>query len=483
MTSRHENRKSTGFNRRTLLSSTAAAGAGLVLSNLALGQDAAAPAENVTDVNIALLGVGTQGRVLMDSMVKMPGLRFKAVCDIWPFYRDYVVRLLKRYKDAHGIAHAPVAYEDYKEMLDKEGEKIDAVIIATPDFMHHEHAIACLKAGKNVYCEKEMSNTLENAKAMVLAARETGKLLQIGHQRRSNPRYLIGREYIWKHKALGRLTHVFGQWNRWKSLQFDWPKGKELDEATLAKYGYASMEQFRNWRWYKKYSGGPIADLGSHQIDIFNWFLNASPKAVQASGGNDYYEGRDWYDNIMALYEWEFDWDGKKKPARGFYQVLNTTSHGGFYETFMGDEGSMNTSEIAKRCGIRREETVKPAEWEEKLAEWAAKNAPAGAPKPPVKEEKKEEKKEGEEKKDEIKIGHSVGAEGRFFPIPLEEKDDKAAHRWHLDNFFAAVRDPKNVKLNCPAEIGYDTAVTVLKVNEAVATGKKIEFKPEDFKV
>ena len=68
-------------------------------------------------------------------------------------------------------------------MLDKEKE-LDAVLIATPDFWHERHAIDCLKAGKHVYCEKEMSNTLEGARSMVAAARETGKLLQIGHQRR-----------------------------------------------------------------------------------------------------------------------------------------------------------------------------------------------------------------------------------------------------------------------------------------------------------
>jgi len=87
MTSRNENTSAQGFNRRTLLTSTAAAGASLALSNLAWAQDAAASAE---PVNVALIGVGTEGRVLMDNMVKMPGIRFKAVCDIWGYYRDCV---------------------------------------------------------------------------------------------------------------------------------------------------------------------------------------------------------------------------------------------------------------------------------------------------------------------------------------------------------------------------------------------------------
>ncbi|MCH8136742.1 MAG: Gfo/Idh/MocA family oxidoreductase, partial [Proteobacteria bacterium] len=73
---------------------------------------------------------------------------------------------------------------------------LDAAIIAVPDFMHHELTNACLKAGLHVYCEKEMSNDLEKARSMVVTARETGKLLQIGHQRRSNPRYIFARKKL-----------------------------------------------------------------------------------------------------------------------------------------------------------------------------------------------------------------------------------------------------------------------------------------------
>ncbi len=103
-------------------------------------------------VNIALLGAGAQGQVLTDSMLRIPGLHFRAVCDVWTEYNQRrVVNTLKKFK------HEVNAYEDYREMLDKEKE-LDAVIIATPDFWHAQHTIDCLKAGKHVYCEKEMSN-------------------------------------------------------------------------------------------------------------------------------------------------------------------------------------------------------------------------------------------------------------------------------------------------------------------------------------
>ncbi len=107
-----------------------------------------------------------------------------------------------------------------------------------------------------------------------------------------------------------------------------------------------------------------MADLGSHQVDVFNWFLNAQPKSVLASGGLDYYNeqaGRDWYDNVMAIYEYST----AAGPVRAFYQVLNTTSHGGFFETFMGDEGSLTISEDARKGHMFREVSAKRREWED----------------------------------------------------------------------------------------------------------------------
>jgi len=169
-----------GINRRNFLRSTAAIGTGLYLSSSSLGQTRTGKAD---DLNIALLGAGTQGQVLMMDCLKIKGVRFKAVCDIWPYNLSWASKRLKAYRHQHNT------YADYKEMLDTEKD-LDAVLIATPDFWHADHAIASLNAGLDVYCEKEMSNTIEGARKMVEAARQTGKLLQIGHQRRSNPRYI-----------------------------------------------------------------------------------------------------------------------------------------------------------------------------------------------------------------------------------------------------------------------------------------------------
>ena len=444
------------IDRRSFLRSSAAAGAGLAFSPMVLGQ---AVAKKTDDLNIGLLGCGAQGQVLMNACLKMPGIRFKAVCDIWTAWNQKrVSRILKAYK------HVNNTYVDYREMLEKEKD-LDAVIIATPDFWHSEHTVACLEAGLNVYCEKEMSNTLEGARKMLDAAKKSGKLLQIGHQRRSNPRYIhCYDKLINGSKLLGRITTINGQWNRSKTACEDlgWPKNAVIDQPTLGKYGFDSMKQFRNWRWYKGLGGGPIVDLGSHQIDIYSWFLGTNPKSVMASGGIDYWKGRDWYDNVMAIYEYET----KQGTVRAFYQTITTNSSNGYSETFMGDKGTLMISEASGRGSIYREVWVSAAEWEPWVKMGYIKEPP---------EEETEEAPAGEGMLD---VRETVKPPSYDIPVTM---DNKPYHQPHLENFFDAVRGKG--KLNCPAEIGYETAVTVLKVNEAVAAGKKLEFKPEDFEV
>ena len=456
-----------GLSRRDFLRSTALAGTGLILAPTILGAEEKAAGK---ELNIAFIGVGTEGQILLQNALKIPGLKFVGVCDIWPYNQGRAVRLLKKYK------HEAKGYADYQEMLDAE-KALDAVIIATPDWVHAPITIAALKAGKHVYCEKEMSNSIEQAKAMVAAAKETKRLLQIGHQRRSNLRYHAALDFITKKKACGSVTYVEGQWNRAKRLEVGWPKDSELDEATLKKYGYDTMARFRNWRWYKKFAGGPIADLGSHQIDIFNWFLGAPPRAVMAGGGVDNYDGIEWYDNISTIYEWNVDRGGKTKVVRGFYKVISTSSSGGYSETFLGDEGSLTISENDKQGGIRREQEAPEAPWEKELAKGAEAATPAAKP-----AKEAEPKKEADEKKDadlEVKA-HTGFSPGRYYPPISVAGPAKSEHLPHIENFVAAIRD--GVPLTCPGEVGYETAVSVLRVNEAVEAQKRLEFKPEEFK-
>jgi predicted dehydrogenase len=419
------------------------------------------PPAKADEVRVAIVGAGSQGRNLINNCLKIAGVRFVAVCDIWPYSQSYAAKLLKKYDQEVRV------YAACDEMLAQE-KSLDAVIVATPDWLHAEQTVACLKAGMHVYCEKEMSSTLEGAAAMVRAARETGKLLQIGHQRRSNPRYAHALRLLTKDKVCGRITHVNGQWNRARALEVGWPKGKELDEDTLRRAGYDTMERFCNWRWYKKYSGGPMADLGSHQIDVYNWFLAARPTAVIASGGRDYYQEREWYDNVMTIYEYETGplWTAKgdevdTKTVRAFYQVLNTTSHGGFFECFMGDEGSLIISEDPRKGLMFREPEAKRREWEDLSEKVESMDRDAIT----------------------LKIGETLAPDGTKDPEGqrLLEESRKPEHQLHLENFFSAIRTGS--PLSCPPDVGYETCVSVLKANEAVAAARRLAFQPGEFAV
>ena len=347
---------------------TAAAGASLALAGTKVFGQSNNPSA-AKPMEIALIGFGAQGRVLLESILKIEGIKLVAVCDIWDYARDYAGRYLK----ASGVEVR--TYEDYEELLSKE-KSLQAVVVATPDFWHAPITNASLNAGLHVYCEKMMSNTIEGARSMVATMRKTGKLLQIGHQRRSNPRYLFAlNRLLGEAKICGRLTGANAQWNRAVTEDFGFPKKAAMDDAKLKKYGFADMHQFRNWRWFKGLGGGPLSDLGAHQIDIFNWWFGMTPRSVMASGGTDYYKNHDWYDNAMVIYEFALP----EGVARAFYQVQTTTSSGGgYFENFMGDEGSLKMSENPSITSVFRE--ARAPSWDD----WVHKNYLAAKKTPEV---------------------------------------------------------------------------------------------------
>ena len=104
---------------------------------------------------MALIGAGNQDMVILESCQKVPNVRITALCDIWTEYRQkYVSGRLRTYGQAHNT------YVDIHDMLAKENGRIDAAIVATPDFWRAEHTVTCLNAGLHVHCEKEMSKPM-----------------------------------------------------------------------------------------------------------------------------------------------------------------------------------------------------------------------------------------------------------------------------------------------------------------------------------
>ena len=452
------------YSRRDFLKTAGLVGGGLMMSQNPLFAQAATGKKigAADEINVALIGMGKEGEVLLNNMLQIEGIRFRAVCDIQPMRRRYGAGRIRGIKQDV----TKNMYEDFEEMLEKEAD-LDAVIIATPDFWHAPQTIKCLEKGINVYCEKMMSNTIEGARSMVRAMRSSGKLCQIGHQRKSNPRYQFMHDVLLRKLNLcGTITNANGQWNRAVAADLMLPANAKLPIELLNKYGFADEHQFCNWRWFKGLGGGPISDLGAHQIDIFAWMLGNRPKSIMASGGLDFYTPangfvkRDWEDNVMCIYEYE---TYQKNPARVAYQVLTTTSAGGgYFEQFMGTDGAIKMSEnpaITKIFAEGRPEIA--AKWEQHVKDgFLVKGAAVS---------------------DKIADSRETKALAEFgFPkTDIDNLPPAFIHMPHLVNFFDSIRG--KAKLNCDAEHAFEAEAAVFKVREALDSGKKLEFTDADF--
>ncbi len=473
------------FSRRDFIKTSALAAGGLVMSSSLLS----AQAKGGKKINVALVGMGAEGEVLLNSLIKLPNLNFVAICDIWQPRCNYAaMRLFRERKQAparytvqlgkdrfqrlvDGGKMGKIMGENHEDLIKNHAKELDAVIIATPDFWHALQTVAFLEAGVNVYCEKMMSDTLEGAKSMVRAARKSGKLLQIGHQRTSNPRYKYAREVLLrKHNLCGNIMAANGQWNRAVTKDLTWAAKDTIPADKLKKYGFKDMNQFRNWRWHKGLGGGAISDLGAHQIDIFGWMLGGHPSRVMASGNRDYYKkddgtpAHDWDDNVMCIFEFDKTFQGKK--AQAFYQVLTTTSSGGgYFESFMGDHGTLKMSENPALTKLFRENNA--PEWTDLIKQGVIGAGEATAAPAKV----------ADARETKALVGYS-------FPstVPGYEPDvaKKPIHMYHIENFFNALQGIE--KLNCDADHAYAAEAAVFKAREAIEKGP-LTFKDSDFVV
>ncbi len=446
--------KSNPISRRRFLRNGALAGAGLVFGAPSiLGSTARnAPSD---EIKVAFIGCGAQQQVLFSAMRNIPGIHYQAVCDIMP---DRLDGAFGRIRATFG--YNPNRYVDAEEMLSSETD-LDAVIVATPDFWHARHTNWSLEAGRHVFCEKMMAHTIEDARSMVRTAESTGLFCQINHQRRSNPRYRYTRDQlIQNHRICGDIQNLNGQWNRSIGASQDIDVNPRIipDQETLRTYGFADAHQFLNWRWYRDLSGGPISDLGAHQIDIFNWFLDDVPTSVVASGGRNYFRNREHYDNVMAIFEYDTPLHG---PVRAFYQVLTGTSAGGgYYEAFMGTEGTVQISEQRQFTNIYRESGA--PSWNSLVRRNLLRMVAASAP---------------------ADTGDSVAS---YESPPLEKYDlpgvlAKPVHQPHLENFFDTLRG--RATLNCDARTAFESEAPIFWVNPSAGKREYIQLSAEHLSV
>lgn len=228
-------------------------------------------------VKLGIIGTGSRGQYLMQLLREIPDVEIVAVCDDFKPNLDQAVAL---------TGGKALPYSDYRQLLDR--KDIAGVIIAVPLHLHAQIAIDAMLAGKHVFSEKSMAKTLEECASMLRVHYQTGKILQIGHQRLFDIRFLRGVQWI-KEGHIGPVTQIRAWWHR----NNDWRR-EVIPPST---------ERRTNWRLYRKYSCGLMTELASHHLQVANWVLDSHPLSVTGTGSINYWkDGREVFDNVAVIY-------------------------------------------------------------------------------------------------------------------------------------------------------------------------------------
>ncbi len=401
-----------------------------------------------------VIGTGGRGTYLLRHLRGIDSGRCVAVCDVYePALKN-------------GVAAAgtnPAAYKDYRELLAR--KDIDAVLIATPLYLHFAPTRDALQAGKHVFCEKSLVFKAEEVHALRALVRQYPKqVLQVGLQRRYSQFYQTAKQMIDK-GLLGNVTHIKAQWHRNPGWTMKPNQPRE-----------------RNWRLFREFSGGLTAELASHQIDVADWMFGAHPEYVVGVGGLEFIrDGRDVYDNIQLIFKYP-------KGQKLIYTAISTNKHlplfGGtrteFGECIMGTEGTIEIT-----VGTDNEPAI--ALWYYEPGPPRVTSAAQAKERPAI-------------------AGATLATTGRGargFPVLLEkdqfrgnesflEKELKYARRWlyskgvmvpeedrnpvdvQLESFFECVRT--GARPRADVEVGLQDSTAVILANLAMDEGRRVYF-------
>jgi predicted dehydrogenase len=264
------------MSRRNFIKKSGIVAGGFIFGNEILQSFSTAPDEKLT---IAIIGCGDRGKGIMHILKQLPNFySVKGVCDIL----DFRLAEAKKVDAGDTLKEA----KDYRQILDD--KTIQAVVIATPLHRHYKIASDALAAGKHVFLEKTMTYSIPEAIELVKkAGQHPGQVLQVGHQYRYTPMCFKVKEMIGKN-YLGDVTQIDCRWDR------NWNWRRPIPA------GYSDKQI--NWRMYKEFSGGLVAELLSHQMDFVNWAFNTHPDEIFATGGIDHFrDGRETYDNVQVM--------------------------------------------------------------------------------------------------------------------------------------------------------------------------------------
>ncbi len=262
------------------------------------------------DVNIGVIGYGPRGREITSTLSRVPGAHVAAICD------SYAPMLRRAQRDVPDAAR----YEDYHQVLDD--AEIQAVVVATPTHMHRQIVVDALEASKNVYCEAPMASSVDDARAMAVAAQAVSdsQIFQVGHTYRSNPQHRSVFQFI-RSGAIGSPAMGRAQWHARQSWRRTSPN--------------ADRVRALNWRLDPELSIGLVGEMGIHQMDVAYWVLGALPTKVigfgQIMAWND---GREVPDTVQAVFEF---------PS-GMHMMFDATLASSFddaYEAYYGTDSTI----------------------------------------------------------------------------------------------------------------------------------------------
>jgi len=310
--------------QRRVFLGTLAAGAA------ALGRRAGAD-EAKKRVRLGVIGCGWYGGVVLDAAYRAGGVETLALCDV---DSEHLEKTAQKVAGLQGSS--PRTFRDWRELLDAPG--LEAVVIATPPHWHALPFIEACKRGKDVYCEKPLAYDVREGRAMVDAAKASGRVVQIGFQRRHSEAILKARQYLSEGHA-GRIVSVAAQIHYPAQLQdptpVDPPASLDWDLwcGPAPKLPYSRQVGHFHWRLEEAYGNGHLVDWGIHWIDAIRNVLGlAMPRTVQSAGGLYRLKGRITTPDVLTAH-FEFDECPVTWTHRIFGQaeVSPETSNGMFF--------------------------------------------------------------------------------------------------------------------------------------------------------
>lgn len=291
------------LNRRNFLKGVAGAAAvaglpGIVPSSV-FGADA--PSERIT---IGFIACGKQSQHLMRAFLNQPGTHVVAACDVDKLKLERSSKGIvdKHYADKKdGSYKGCAACHDFRDLLAR--PDIDAVVISTPDHWHTAISIAACQAGKDIYCEKPLTQTIAEARALIHAVRKYNRVFQVGSMQRSSREFRFACELV-RNGYIGDIKHVtvgvggppedkplpaepvpdYLDWDMWVGPAMWRPYNNDLAP-------HISFDGYPNWRYHSYYGGGGMTDWGAHHFDIAQWGLGmdrSGPVEIIPPDGRDY---------------------------------------------------------------------------------------------------------------------------------------------------------------------------------------------------